>query len=175
MATSLPPEDIKPGCEDDDYTTDRYGFADRIKYWAGGAIDDSTMNAVQHACILEAGKKMCGSLKKSTSEQEELILEFFCEATKSLLDAKLLSQQQHDSISTKINNASKNQPLKKQVHKKFFRIKKEIANEIVLEVIINTGERCVYREYYYVLLRQRSKIFFPLADKVWPLKFEFRL
>jgi hypothetical protein len=48
------------------------------------------MNAVQHACILE---KMCGSLKKSTSEQEELILEFFCEATKSLLDAKLLSQQ----------------------------------------------------------------------------------
>lgn len=93
-ATSLPPEDIvEPGCEDDDYTTDIYGFADCIKYLAGGAIDDSTMNAVQHACILEAGKKMCGSLKKSTSEQEELILEFFCEATKSLLDAKLLSQQ----------------------------------------------------------------------------------
>jgi hypothetical protein len=45
-ATSLPPEDIvEPGCEDDDYTTDRYGFADRIKYWAGGAIDDWTTNA----------------------------------------------------------------------------------------------------------------------------------
>jgi hypothetical protein len=50
--------------------------------------------------LAAAGKKMCGSLKKSTSEQEELILEFFGEATKSLLDAKLLSQQQHDTSMT---------------------------------------------------------------------------
>ena len=59
--SSLPPEEAPD--EDDNYVTDKYSFADRVKYWYGGSIDDTHLIALQCAIIVEAAKPMVGGLK----------------------------------------------------------------------------------------------------------------
>ena len=77
MASTVPPED-HDGTDDNNDTshTYTYTFVERIKYWTGG-VDDNMLMALQNAILLEAGKKMSGTLEKKVDEKQQVIHESF--------------------------------------------------------------------------------------------------
>ena len=51
--------------------------------------------ALQNAILLEAGKKMSGTLEKKVDEQHQVTHESFLSNTKSLLNDSVISGSQH--------------------------------------------------------------------------------
>ena len=99
MATNLSPEDHDGA--DDNYVTHTYTFVERIKHWTGG-VDDNMLMELQKAILLEAGKKMSGTLENKVDEQQQVRHESFLSNAKALLNDSVISGSQHDQLVKKI-------------------------------------------------------------------------
>ena len=99
MASNLPPED-HDGMHDN-YVTHTYTFVERIKHWTGG-VDDNMLMALQNAILLEAGKKMTGTLEKKVDEQQQVIHDSFISNAQALLSDSVISVSQHAQLVKKI-------------------------------------------------------------------------
>ena len=99
MATNLPPEDHDGA--DDNYVTHTYTFVERIKHWTGG-VDDNMLMAFQNTILLEAGKKISGTLEKKVDEKQQVIHGIFLSNAKALLNDSVISSSQHAQLVKKI-------------------------------------------------------------------------
>ena len=124
MATNIPPEDHDGA--DDNYVTHTYTLVERIKHWTGG-VDDNMHMALQNAILLEAGKKMSGTLEKKVDEQHQVIHEIFLSNAKALLNDSVISGSQHAQLVKKIIRSQTTTLDPKVLHDKYLNIKSVIS------------------------------------------------
>ena len=134
MANNLPPEDHDGA--DDNYVTHTYTFVELIKHWTGG-VDNNMLMALQNVILLEAGKKMSGTLEKNVDEQQQVIHEGFLSNAKALLNDSVISGSQHTQLVKKIIRNQTTTLNPKVLCDKYLNIKLVILNRLVPLIPLN--------------------------------------
>lgn len=133
----LPPLDVDVE-EEDNYSAQKYPFAQRLKYYAGGAIDDSMFAAVQNACIIEAGRHNTAQLKQKVAVQEETIFNKYVETCQCLYSEAMISVSFHAKLMERIYRTQKNfEVVGANLLTRFARLKREVTNNLMPHLPLN--------------------------------------
>ena len=93
--------------------------------------------ALKNAILLEAGKKMIGTLEKNVDEQQQVIHESFPLRSKALLGDSVISGSQHAQLVKKIIRSQTATLDLKVLRDKYLNIKLVISNRLVPFLILN--------------------------------------
>lgn len=157
------PTPEEPTGEDDNYCLATYSFCNRVKFWTGGAIDDSMLVATQYAALIEAGKNMVGDLEKAKGAQWEKIEQSYFKHVKDLYNEELVSPSQYDKLKNKIFKSKANVVDGKAIRKQYNRVKTEILNQIMPHLTVDwevvgsgKGLRDAFKQMVLKLYQKRN-------------------
>ena len=81
--------DIK---EDNSNVIQTYSFARGLKYYHGGSVEETSFVSVQHACIVEAGRKKSSQMIHSKETQFATMYASYLSACRSLYEDGIISR-----------------------------------------------------------------------------------